>query len=302
MTNRSNKKRKPFLKSSDISGWLLILPSLILVCVFTLRPQIMGIIWSMYDMNAFTVTDFVGLDNFRRVLMNTAFWQAFANTWKYLGWSLVIGLLPPFVIAIVMNEMAFFRKTIRTTVYLPSIMPEVSVMLLWFFVFYPDQTGLLNSVLSLFGVQPYGWLQDGRFTILYIIIAMTWSGMGGTAIYYFASLQGVNTELYEAAMVDGAGFFSRVKIVTIPYMLPMMALFAIKQCVGVFQVTNQPLVMTGGGPNGASMSMGLLSYNYAFVNYKPQFAMALNVITFAVVVVFTIIYRYADKRINDSQM
>ena len=124
--------------------------------------------------------------------------------------------------------------------------------------------------------------------------------MGGTAIFYFANLQGVNNEIYEASLIDGAGFLLRVKTVVIPYMAPMMLLFAIRQCIGVFQVVDQPLQMTGGGPNNASMSLGLLSYNYAFVNYRPQFAMALNVVTFFVIMVFTVMYNKLDKKLGES--
>ncbi len=293
-------KRKKFLTTSDIGGWLLILPSAILVFLLVIRPQILGITWSLYDMKGFKLQNFVAFDNFKRVISDTKFMQTFVNTWKYLGYSLVVGLLPPFVIAIVMNEMAFWRKTIRTMVYMPGIMPAVTASVLWFYIFQPDVTGLLNSVIVKFGGEPYAWLQDGKFTILYIIISMTWSGMGGTAIYYFANLQGINAELYEAAMIDGAGFFRRVRTVVVPYMAPMFLLFAIRQCVGVFQVIDQPLQMTGGGPNNASMSLGLLSYNYAFVSYRPQFAMALNTITFLVVLIFTALYVVMDKKLSDN--
>lgn len=296
-----NKKEK-FFSSKNISGWLLLLPSFILISVFVIRPQILGVAWSMFEMNGFKVGDFVGLDNFRRVMSNTDFWVTFTNTWKYLGWSLVVGLIPPFIVAILMNEMAFFRKTIRTLVYLPGIMPAVSVSVLWYFIYYPDVTGLLNTILAHFNIGPYGWLQDGKFTILYIIISMTWSGMGGTAIFYFSSLQSVNSDLYEACMIDGAGFWRRIRTVVIPHILPMFLLFAIRQCVSVFQVMNEPLQMTGGGPNNASMTLGLLSYNYAFVNYRPQFAMAVNVITFFVIIIFTCVYYRADKYVSDNLM
>ncbi len=299
-TIKKKKKRGVSFFLKDLSGWMLMLPSIVLVVMFVVRPQILGVIWSTFNMRGFTVQDFIGLRNFQIILSNADFLKTFTNTWLYLIYSLIVGLLPPFVMAIIMNEMACFRKTIRTLVYLPGIMPAISVSILWSFVYYPDATGLLNMVLGMFGMEPYVWLQDGRFTILWIIVSMTWTGMGGTAIYYFAGLQGVNSELYEAAMMDGAGFIRRLRTVTIPHMLPMFMLFAVRQCVGVFQVVNQPLQMTGGGPNNASMSLGLLAYNYAFVNGKPQFAMALNVITFFVIIIFTLIYYKVDKKVTQD--
>lgn len=286
----------------DISAWILILPALFCIFFFILRPQILGVYWSFFDMKGFTATDFVGFDNYRRVLTDTAFLQTFTNTWIYVILSIALGFFIPFIVAVVMNEMLHMTKLIRVVVYLPSVMPAVAVSLLWYFLYYPDEMGLLNMFLSKFGLEPYGWLQDSRFTILYIIISMTWSGMGGTAIYYFSGLQGINHELYEAAIMDGAGFFRRIFVVTIPQMSGMLILFLIRQIIGVFNVMEQPMQMTGGGPNNASMTLGLLNYRYGFVLKKPQFAMALGVIMFVFLLAFAIIYFKVNKRLEENQM
>lgn len=304
-TNKSRAKTKKHGLESyakDISGWLLLLPSLICVLTLTVRPYILGTIWSFFDMKGYTVTDFVGFDNYRRVLADTRFLQTLGNTWVYVFWSLVIGLLIPFITAIVMNELLHFRKTLRVMVYMPAIMPAVAVSILWTLIYAPDASGLLNTFLSWFGIEPYVWLLDSRFTILYIIVSMTWSAMGGTAIYYFAALQGINRELYEAALVDGAGFFCRVRMVLFPQMAGMLLLFGVRQCIGVFNVVEQPMQMTGGGPNNASMSLGLLNYTYAFKDYKPQYSLALGMILLIILSVFTVIYHVLDKKLEDNQM
>ena len=296
------KQNKTFSLKKDAGAWMLLIPSAFLTYLLTIRPQALGIFWSFFNMKGFTVEDFVGFDNYRRVVTDTAFAQTFLNTWIYVLWSLVIGLALPFVIAIVMNELIRARKTVRVITYLPAIMPAVAVSMLWYYMYYPDASGLLNMLLAKFGREPYVWLQDSRFTILYIIISMTWSGAGGTALYYFAGLQGINRELYEAAMMDGAGFFRRIRVVTIPQMSGMLILFAIKQCIAVFNIVDQPMQMTGGGPNNASMSLGLLNYRYAFVNYKPQFTLALGVIMLIILSLFSVIYFAVNKRIEENQM
>ena len=221
-----NKQNKTFSLKKDAGAWMLLIPSAFLTYLLTIRPQVLGIFWSFFDMKGFAIKDFVGFDNYRRVVTDTAFAQTFLNTWIYVFWSLVVGLALPFVIAIVMNELIRARKTVRVITYLPAIMPAVAVSMLWYYMYYPDASGLLNMLLAKFGREPYVWLQDSRFTILYIIISMTWSGAGGTALYYFAGLQGINRELYEAAMMDGAGFFRRIRVVTIPQMSGMLILFA----------------------------------------------------------------------------
>lgn len=294
----SKKIASRFFKQ-DASAWLLLLPALICLYFCAIRPQLIGLSWSFFDMKGYKIDEFVGLENYRRILNDTMFVKTLWNTCQYVIWSLLVGFLMPVIIAIILNEMVHFRNTMRVIVYLPSIMPAVAVSLLWYLMYFPDEGGLLNMFLSYWGKAPYVWLQDSEHTILYIVISMTWSGMGGTVIYYFASLQGVQRELFEAALLDGAGFFGRLKTVTIPHILPIALLFLVKQIIGVFQVMQQPLQMTDGGPNGASMSLGLMAYNYGFVTMKPQFAMALGVIMFLILVVFTLGYFKLDKKLSE---
>ena len=284
----------------DIGAWVLILPALLCVYFCIVRPQVLACVWSFFDMKGYTPTDFVGFDNYRIVLSDTEFIKTFINTLLYVGYSIIVGFIPPIIVAIVMNEMVHLRKLTRVVIYMPSVIPAVAVSLLWYFMYSPDQTGLLNMLIMKLGGQPYAWLQDGRFTILYITISMAWSSIGGTAIYYFAILQGVNRELYEAAIIDGAGFFSRLKVVTFPHMNGAILLFLVRHIVGVFSVMEQPLQMTDGGPNNASVSLGLLNYRYAFMDGKPQYAMALSVIMFIMLIWVTIGYFKLSNKMEDN--
>lgn len=286
----------------DLGAWILLLPSIIGIAALIIRPQILGVVWSFFGMKGFKLTEFVGFDNYKTVLTDSVFLKALINTFKYVFWSFVIGFPIPFIIAVIMNELLHARSLTRVLVYIPGIMPTVACSVLWTLVFYPDASGLLNTILSKFGMAPYVWLEDSKNTILYIIISMTWQGMGGTAIYYFAIIQGVSRELYEAALIDGAGFFRRIKEVTIPHMYGVLLLFAIRQCISVFSITEQPLQMTGGGPNNASVSLGLLSFRYAFKDYKPQYALALGIIQFIILFMFTVIYYKVDKRLDENNM
>lgn len=296
------KKRNGYSIKKDISAWLLILPSLFCIFMFVIRPQVQGIIWSFFEMNGFSPQGFAGLSNYKKVITDVAFLKSFTNTWKYVFWSLVIGMPMPIIIATIMNELVSFRKTTRVLIYLPTIMPTAAVSLLWYFMYYPDASGLLNMFLAKFGIEPYVWLQDARYTIIYIIISATWQGMGSTALYYFSAMQGINRELYEAAVMDGAGFFTRVRVVTIPQMAGILILFVIKQIIGVFNTMEQPLQMTGGGPNNASVTLGLMNYRYAFVLNKPGMALAQGVMMFFVLSLFTFIYFKLNKIIEEGQM
>ena len=150
-----------------------------------------------------------------------------------------------------------------------------------------------------FGFAPIDWLGTKALTIPLIVISMSWNAFGSTLIIYLASLQGINQELYEAARLDGAGFFSRIVHVLLPHMRGILLLNGIRQVISVFNVTEQPLAMTDGGPNGASMSLGLTNYFYAFKYSQFSKSMALGVITFAMLLVLTFIYFALDKRLEE---
>ena len=300
------KPRKPGSLISkirrDIGAWILLIPALFCIYFFMLRPQVMGVYWSFFDMKGFDPQEFVGFENYRRVLARTDFIATAWNTLKYVGYSLLIGFPLPFFIALVMNELIHYRKLTRMLVYLPGIIPVVATSMLWVFVYNPSASGLLNTLLGKIGMEPYEWLQDSKLTILWIIVSMTWSGAGGTSLYYFAAMQGINRELYEAAVIDGAGYFRRVKIVTLPYLYGMLILFGVKQIIGVFNTMEQVLQMTDGGPNNASMTLGVLNYRYAFKDAKPQFALALGVLMFIVLTIFAVIYFKLNKKIEENQL
>ena len=284
----------------DGRAWTLILPALLCIFLCVILPQIQAIIWSFFEMKGFTPTEFIGWENYRIVVTDTAFLRTFQNTLLYVFYSVLVGFFTPILVSLVMNEIVHFRKFTRFTIYLPTVMPAVTVSLLWYFMYYPDQTGLLNSIIVKLGGQPYVWLQDGRYNILYICISMAWTATGGTALYYYSAMQSVNRELYEAAVIDGAGVFRRLQVVTLPHMSGMLLLFFMRHIMGVFNVVEQPMQMTDGGPNNASVSLGLLSYRYAFSDGKPGYSLALSVMMSVIMVAATAIYMRVNKRVEDN--
>lgn len=292
------KRRNQF--RNDIDGWILMLPMIVVMFLMIWRPTVMGFIWAFYRMKGFTPTEFIGWQNFIEVVKDTQFWPVMSNTVKYVFWSLIVGYIPPIIIAIFLNEMIHFKNGFRITIYLPAIIPGVAAMLIWYFIYFPDETGLLNMLLGKLGMSPYGWLNDGKFTILYIIIEMTWKGFAGAMLLYLASLQSIPTDLYEAALIDGASPWGRLWHVTRPQIAGTLILTFINQIISVFQVMQQPMTMTGGGPNGASISVGYQLYRYGFVCGRAGHAMALGVIIFFVLIWLTLLYFKLQKKIQDN--
>lgn len=295
----SSKAGKKFsLAGKEAEAWLLIAPLLFLVVLLIWYPQIMSFFWSMCDMQGYTPTAFVGLKNYKSILSNTMFVKILLNTLKYVFWSLVIGYLLPLIVAIMMNEMVHFKSGFKTLIYFPHVLPGVAVSLMWYLMYFPDEGGMLNMILALFGAKPMEWLQNEALTIPLIIISTTWKAMPGGMLMYYATLQGVNRDLYEAATIDGAGVLRRLWSITLPQISGTMLLMLINQIIGIFQILEQPMAMTGGGPNNASISLVYWSYKQGFENFRVGPAMAIGNIVFAILIIMTIFYFKLNKKIE----
>lgn len=280
----------------DWGSWILLLPSLLLFIFMVWQPLVSTIQLSFYETQGFEGVKFIGLENYRNVLSNSGFLKTLQNTVFYVFWSLLIGYLFPVIVAIFLNEMVHMKSVFRFCFYFPAMIPGMASSLLWKFIYNSSEGGILNMILSLFGVGPCQWLQNSNMVIPLIIITMTWRGFGSTMLIYLASLQGINKDLYEAARLDGAGFFQRIRYIQFPALKSLMGLMLIKQIIGIFQIMQEPLAMTGGGPNNASMSLMLSSYNYGFTYFQVGRSMAVGTITFLILAVFTVIYQIMSRK------
>lgn len=298
--NQKKLKKKLRLKN-ELDAWLLFIPSVIVLYLMIWRPTVLGAVWSFFKMNAYTVGSFCGFSNFRKVITHTQFVPMLLNTVKYVAWSLALGYLPPVILAVIVNEMVHFKSEFRITIYLPVIIPGIAAMLMWYYIYYPNQTGLLNMILNQMNIQPFGWLNNPDFVIPGIVIYMTWKNFGGTMLLYYAAVQGTSAELYEAALIDGASPLKRAWNVTRPQLEGILLLNLVNQIIAVFQIMEEPLAMTGGGPNGASASLGYQLYQYGFNSGGKGTgqAMALSVIIFLILIVLTMFYFWLNKRVED---
>ena len=286
---------------NNIDAWVLMLPMVIILFLFVWRPTVLGGVWSFFNMRGYTPTEFCGIDNYVKVITHTQFIPILLNTVKYVFWSLIIGFLPPLFLAIMVNEIVHFKNAFRVIIYIPAVIPGIAAMLIWYFMYYPNNTGLLNMILTKLGMEPYGWLNDPNFAIIGIVIYSTWKSYGATMLLYYAALQGVSPELYEAAIIDGAGPWKRLWYVTRPAIEGLLLLNLVRQIISVFQILEQPLAMTGGGPNGASTSISYQLYQYGFNSggRGTGQAMALGVIIFLILIVFTIFYFRLNKKVEN---
>ncbi len=298
MLKTEKKKRSLKFTKSDRIAWLLCIPLLFSLYFFHIRPIIIGLIESFCELEGFKVVGFAGLKNYVNVMRDTAFLKTLGNTISYVVWSIILGFWLPILVAIMVNELVHFRSTMKIIMYLPCIVPGLATSLIWYFFYQPGSAGVLNQLLMMVGGEPQVWLQDSKAVIPLIVLSMTWRGFGSTTIFYLAALQGINQELYEAARIDGAGIIRRTISITLPHVAPIALLMFVKQVIGIFQISAEPLAMTGGGPNGASLSLGLQSYFYMFNFFQPENALAVGGITFAILMIVNIFYFKLEKRLE----
>jgi multiple sugar transport system permease protein len=191
--------------------------------------------------------------------------------------------------------MVHAKSLFRVGIYFPNIVPGLATVLMWGFIFKPGKTGVLNILLGTVGIDPMVWLSNPKLTIPLIVMTMTWKGAGATALIYLACLKGINPELYEAAIIDGAGIWQRIKHVTIPNIRNLGSTLLILQVITVFQILYEPLVMTNGGPNNASISIMQLVFKFAFEKFDYPKAAAVSVIISIFLITLTAIYNKFNK-------
>ena len=295
--NYKSKKHK--FSKRDLLGWCVMLPSILLFTFFVWEPLLESVRLSLFSAKGVQLQEFVGLDNYITVINNVSFKAAFLNTFKYIGWSLIIGFFVPIILAIFISETVRGKSFFRFAVYFPNMIPGMAVSLLWVYFFKPGPTGVLNILLSKCGIEPQVWLNNAALVIPLIIIAMTWKSAGSTSLIYMAGISGINPEYYEAAAIDGAGVFQRIFHVTLPCILSLGKTMLILQVISVFQILYEPLVLTNGGPNNASLSIMLLVYQYAFTEFNYPCAAALSVMICIVLILLSGLYMYLTRKKDD---
>lgn len=289
-------KKSSFIKK-DLNAWLMMLPMLVLIYFIVVRPILVGFGYSFFNMRGYELTSFAGLSNYIDVVSDSQFWKMLGNTVQYVLWSLVIGFPLPVIMAVLLNELVHGKAFFRFAMYFPAIVPGILTSLIWYYMYLPDQSGLLNMLFSFVGLGPFPFLQSKTAVIPMIVTSMTW-GFGSTMVMYIASLQSVNQELYDAVRIDGGGFFRRVWHISLPHMSSMILLMLVRQIIGVFQVLEQPMVMTGGGPNNASLTIGLQIYRYAFGDFKIAHSLALGMIAFVILIGLTFLYVKMEEKLE----
>jgi multiple sugar transport system permease protein len=291
----------------NVAAWGFLIGAVLCFTFFSWYPIVREIITSFQKPVYGGGFAWAGWFNYKAIMHDPTFWIAWRNTLEFTLLALVIGFAVPFAVAILLNELRHARGYLRALVYLPVMLPPASALLL-FAYFYNPSYGLFDDILNALHLPTSQWVfQPGSgfvsTAMISVVIASTWMNMGGATLIYLAALQNIPGELYEAAELEGAGLFRRIRHITIPQTRLILTVLLMLQVVSTMQMFVESFVLTngGGGVGNNTLSVVMLNYQYAFAESSASnynIASALGVILMLVLAVFSAGFLWTTRERN----
>ena len=268
--------------------YLFLIPAGLILLVFFFIPFFQTIILSFQDYSTSIYhPTYVGLQNYIKLMQAPIFYKVLFNTFVYLFIAVPILAIIPLFLAILINQKMRGMTLYKILIYLPVIV-SIVVAAIAFKWLYAEQ-GILNYAIGLLGLNPVGWLTDTRFALVSVIVVTIWKGIGYYMMIYLAALMSVPKELYEACDIDGATPLKKHLTVTIPHIMPTIALVSTISAISAMKVFAEIYVMTKGGPLSSSKTIVYYIYERAFENLDLGYASAMAVVLLIIVMIFSLI-------------
>lgn len=284
--------------SKLIMPCVFMAPAVLAVLIFCYYPLLRGTLIAFYDYKIIGESTFVGIDNFVNVIVSKEFWWSMYVTVKYMLISLTIGFTIPILVALALDEIPWGKTFFRTIFYLPAVTSGLVIMLLWKEMYDPTPAGILNQCMAYLGLGPFQFLKDPNLALLCLVIPAAWAHAGPGCIIYLAALKCVPAELYEAAAIDGARWYHKLRYVTLPTLFPLVLINFIGAFLGAMQGMGDILVMTGGGPDRATQVVALEIFYNAYVYMKFGYAIAIAWVLSAILLGVTALKMRLIKKVD----
>lgn len=272
-----------------------LLPSAIPLTLFVLGPMVAAAWVSLNEWNLIAPMRFIGLENFANLLTDPATGAVFLHTVFYIAGYLPLVYFGGLALALALNTALKGRSFLRGVYFLPVVTSWIVVALVWRWLLNPSN-GIVNSALAAVGIEGPGWWTDPFWAMPSIIIASAWKDLGFVMVILLAGLQAIDPDLYDAAKVDGAGWWRRLFSVTLPLLSPSTFFVLVISLINGFQVFDQVYAMTGGGPNGASEVVVQRIYDLTFRYGQAGEAAALSWMLFIVILAVTLVQVRGQRR------
>lgn len=278
-----------------LTPYAFIAPNVLLFTAFSFVPLLYAVYISFYDWSLIGDSDFIGLGNYRRLLVDPQFWQALANTLVYAAITVSASMAAGLLLAIGLNRKLPGRTILRSFYFLPVVISAVATgtIAAWMF---NDNYGVVNAMLVHLGIGRIAWLSTPQWALPSLAIATVWVRLGFNMVVYLAALQSIPSLYYEAARIDGATAWHQFRHITFPLLLPATFLLLVLNVIFSFQVFDLIYVMTGGGPGFSTTMVVQYIYQSAFVTSEMGYASSMGVVLYLLILGFTIIQWRASRQ------
>ncbi|MEU1670131.1 sugar ABC transporter permease [Streptomyces sparsogenes] len=283
-------------------GLVFVGPFLVVYALFLLWPLLYGVKMSLGDDNI-TGTDshFIGFDNYAEALRDPDVWSSLWNT----VWFTILSTVPLVLVGLGLALLAHHLRVVqwlwRLSWFAPFLLPSGVVGLLFLWVIYPSDFGFADQALASLGLHPgIGWLTDERYAMLSIVLTTVWWTVGFNFLLYLAALQAIPQHLYEAAELDGAGAWARLRNITLPMLRRTTGVVVILQILASLKIFDQVYIMTGGGPDDATRPILQYVYQSGFTGYRIGYASAVSYLFFALIVIVSLVHLRLTRRASEE--
>lgn len=290
MIKKNSQWNNPMYRKRQIAGYLFAMPAILGFLVYVITPMILSFYYSLTDFSVFKEEiSFLGLENYIKLFNGTDpfFYKSLKATFYFVILNVPVTIIFAFFLAMLLNRNIKGRALFRGIFYMPSIVPVVASCMIWQYLFNPD-LGLANSILKAVGIPKQLWLYSEKTVIPTLVLTNLWN-CGTTMVIFLAGLQNIPKHYYEAVEVDGGNSIHKLFYITVPMMTPVLFYNAIMCAISSFQAFDKAYILTGGGPNNASLFFSYLIYREAFANANMSVACALGWVLFMITGVCSIL-------------
>lgn len=283
----------------QIEGWLLVLPAMAFLALFTHWPAVATIVDSFWSTpKGRRPARFVGLDNYAQMMADPVFWKAAVNNLIFAGATIPLSIGLALLMAVWVNDRLPGRSFLRMAFFTPTILPMIAVANIWLFFFTP-QYGLLDQVRGLFGLAAWPWLGSEQTALACIIVVAVWKEAGFFMIFYLAALQQISPTLAEAASLEGASRWIYFRRVLWPLLMPTTLFILVNAAINAFRMIDHVFVLTHGGPDNVTSLLLYYVYEVGFKYWDTSYAAALTVVLLATLALIAVIqYGVLERRIH----
>jgi sn-glycerol 3-phosphate transport system permease protein len=282
-----------------LHAWLLLLPAMALLVLFTHWPAIGTLIDSFYSTpRGRRRSIFVGLDNYQQMVADPIFWQSLTNNLWYALGTIPVSIALALLMAVWVNDRIAGRALVRMAYFTPTVLPMIAVANIWLF-FYTPQYGLLEQVLGALGVPAHNWLGSPDTALACVIVVTIWKEAGFFMIFYLAALQQISPVLAEAAALEGASRWTYFRRVQFPLLMPTTLFVLVNAVINAFRTVDHIIVMTRGGPDNATSLLLFYIYEVGFKFWDSAYAAALTVVLLALLAAVALgQYVFLERRVH----